>query len=182
MLSFQNIMGGKNPLDDPEDDENPDGGKKPEPTQIVSWQDALVILVIIAAIVGGYQYYQYTKRESEEIFARCALLYDGGDLVAARDCYESTWDLSYAPADKDSLRVVRLGEIEDIKVAQEFVLETVQAALSAGDSAKAIEEAQKMTSPLLLSEEDAGLWKEISGSLAVLRSETSEFPSDSLSR
>ena len=74
MLSFQNIMGGKNPLDDPEDDENPDGGKKPEPTQIVSWQDALVILVIIAAIVGGYQYYQYTKRESEEIFARCALL------------------------------------------------------------------------------------------------------------
>lgn len=159
MLSFQNIMGGKNPLDDPEDEET-EGKKKPEVKGFISWQDALVILVIIGAIVGGYQYYQYAKRTSAEIFARCALQYDGGDFVSAKACYDSTWDLSYAPAEMDSLRVVRLGAIEDMKVAQEFVLETVSAALQSGDSATAIAEAQKFTDPILLDESDTKKWEE----------------------
>ena len=44
MLSFINIMGGKNPLDDPEDEESTEGGegkKKVEVKGFMSWSNAL---------------------------------------------------------------------------------------------------------------------------------------------
>lgn len=69
MLSFINIMGKKNPLDEDDEEGSENGKKKVEISGFIGWQDALVLLVIIGAIVGGYKYYQHTKRESAELFA-----------------------------------------------------------------------------------------------------------------
>lgn len=160
MLSFINLMGGKNPLNDPEDEEE-GAEKKPTVTKIIGWQDALVIVVIIAAVFGGYKYYQYTKQESADMFARCALLFDGGDFAAARDCYDSTWNLSYAPTDMDSLRVSRLGVIQDMQSAQEYVIEEALEALSKNDTAGAIASMSRFRGPVLLSEDLAQEWKSL---------------------
>ena len=169
MLSFINIMGGKNPLDDPEDEESTEGGegkKKVEVKGFMSWSDALVLLLIIGGIIGGYKYYQYTKKKSAETFARCALLFDGGDFAVAKDCYESTWGLSYAPADLDSIRVVRLGAIEDMKVSQEYVLETTRTALQGNDTVAAIKAMKSFQGPILLNEDDAEEWKSLQTAFA----------------
>lgn len=168
MLSFINIMGGKNPLDDPEDEESTEGEgkKKVEVKGFMSWSDAIVLLVIIGGIIGGYKYYQYTKKESTETFARCALLFDGGDFIAAKDCYEGTWELSYAPAEMDSIRVVRLGAIEDMKNAQEYVLEDVRTALQKNDSAAAVSAMKKFQGPVLLNENDAAEWSALQNAFA----------------
>ena len=178
MLSFINIMGGKNPLDDPDDEESTEEGgegkKKVEVKGFMSWSDALVLLVIIGGIIGGYKYYQYTKKESAETFARCALLFDGGDFAAAKDCYEGTWELSYAPADMDSLRVVRLGAIEDMKNSQEYVLENVRAALQKNDSAAAVATMKKFQGPVLLDEDDAAEWNAFQTSFADKISESKD--------
>ena len=168
MLSFINIMGGKNPLDDPDDEESTEGEgkKKVEVKGFMSWSDALVLLVIIGGVIGGYKYYQYTKKESAETFARCALLYDGGDFSAAKDCYEATWELSYAPAEMDSIRVVRLGAIEDMKNAQEYVLETVKASLQKNDSAAAVSAMKSFQGPVLLNKDDASEWNALQSAFA----------------
>lgn len=157
MLSFINLMGGKNPLNDPEDEEE-GGEKKPTVTKIIGWQDALVIIIIIAAIFGGYKYYQHTKQESADMLARCALLFDGGAFAAARDCYDSTWNLSYTPTEMDSLRVSRLGVIQDMQSAQEFALETAMDALIKDDTAAVIAAMRTFKGPILLNEESTLEW------------------------
>lgn len=167
MLSFINIMGKKNPLDEDDGEEGSENGKKKvEISGFIGWQDALVILLIIGAIVGGYKYYQYTKQESSELFARCALLYDGGDLLAAKACYDSTWDLSYVPNDMDSLRVIRLGAIQDLQNTQEYILEDVRAALQNADTAKALSAMWEFKKPVLLSSEEASEWGTLEAAFA----------------
>ncbi len=167
MLSFINIMGKKNPLDEDDGEEGSENSKKKvEISGFIGWQDALVILLIIGAIIGGYKYYQYTKRESSESFARCALLYDGGDLLAAKACYDSTWDLSYVPNDLDSLRVIRLGAIQDLQNSQEYILEDVRAALQIADTARAFSAMREFKKPVLLSEEEAAEWGTLESAFA----------------
>ncbi len=177
MLSFINIMGKKNPLDEDDEEGSENGKKKVEISGFIGWQDALVLLVIIGAIVGGYKYYQHTKRESAELFARCALLYDGGDLLAAKTCYDSTWNLSYVPNDMDSLRVIRLGAIQDLQSTQEYILEDVRASLREADTAKALSAMRKFRKPLLLSAEDATEWNALETAFAERLSE--EVPAKS---
>ncbi len=158
MLSFINIMGKKNPDEEDEEEGSENGKKKVEVTGIIGWQDALILVVIALGIFGGYKYYQYTKEQSSELFARCALLYDGGDLLSAKACYDSTWELSYTPNEMDSLRVIRLGLIDEMKSAQEFVLEDARNALAASDTAKALSVMRTFNGPVLLSGEDARAW------------------------
>ncbi len=171
MLSFINIMGKKNPLDEDDEEGSENGKKKVEISGFIGWQDALVLLVIIGAIVGGYKYYQHTKQESAELFARCALLYDGGDLLAAKTCYDSTWNLSYVPNDMDSLRVIRLGAIQDLQSTQEYILEDVRASLREADTAKALSAMRNFRKPLLLSAEDATEWNALETAFAARLSE-----------
>lgn len=167
MLSFINIMGKKNPFDEDDGEEGSENGKKKvEISGFIGWQDVLVILVIIGAVFGGYKYYQHTKLESSELFARCALLYDGGDLLAAKACYDSTWDLSYVPNDLDSLRVIRLGAIQDLQNAQEYILEDVRSALQNADTAKALSAMRDFKKPVILSEDDASEWGTFEAALA----------------
>lgn len=167
MLSFINIMGKKNPLDEDDGEEGSENGKKKvEISGFIGWQDALVILLIVGAIIGGYKYYQYTKRESSELFARCALLYEGGDLLSAKACYDSTWGLSYVPNELDSLRVIRLGAIEDLQNTQEYILEDVRSALQNADTAKALSAMRKFEKPVLLSAEEAAEWESLETAFA----------------
>lgn len=167
MLSFINIMGKKNPLDEDDGEEGSENGKKKvEVSGFIGWQDAVVLLLIAGAIFGGYKYYQYTKRESSEFFARCALLYDGGDLLSAEACYDSTWNLSYVPNEMDSLRVIRLGAIQDLRNTQEYVLEDARTALRNGDTAKALSVMGTFKKPSLLLDEAAGEWSSLESAFA----------------
>lgn len=177
MLSFINIMGKKNPLDEDDGEEGSENGKKKvEVSGFIGWQDAVVLLAIAGAIFGGYKYYQYTKRESSEFFARCALLYDGGDLLAAEACYDSTWNLSYAPNEMDSLRVVRLGSIQDLRNSQEYVLEDAKTALRNGDTTKAVSVMGTFKKPSLLLDGAAEEWSALESAFA---DKIGKTPSDS---
>ncbi|MCK9181722.1 MAG: hypothetical protein M0P13_02415 [Fibrobacteraceae bacterium] len=162
MISFMNMMGGKNPLDDPEDDSEEGSGNKKKTTvsNFIGWQDALVLIVIAILIIGGYKYYQYTKQKSAEMFTRCAVLFDAEDYPSAKACYDSTWDLNYATPAFDSLRVLRLGFIEDMQNTQEDVFESVKRALVSHDTVAAVKAMQKFSGPVLLEKDDAEIWEE----------------------
>lgn len=162
MISFMNMMGGKNPLDDPEDDSEDGSGNKKKTTvsNFIGWQDAAVLIAIAVLVIGGYKYYQYTKQKSAEMFTRCAVLFDAEDYPSAKACYDSTWDLNYATPAFDSLRVIRLGFIEDMQNAQEDVLESVKRALVSGDTVAAVKAMQNFSGPVLLDKDDADVWNE----------------------
>jgi hypothetical protein len=161
MISFMNMN--KRPLNgEPEEDEDDSvpGEKKPVPPRaFMSWQDALVLLVIVGLCVGGYKYYQYSKQKSADTFAKCAQLYDAKNWLEAENCYDSTWKLSYVTASLDSLRSLRLGLIQDMRNAQLDVYEAADAYWNDGDSVKAIAEMEKLVLPFLLDEEKHDVWK-----------------------
>lgn len=184
MLTFIDLMGKKKNDEDPDEEES-SGREKKKLEVSVGWQDILVLVVIACAIFGAYQYYQYTKRESEEMFARCALLYDSADYASALACYDSTMDLSYVPVEMDSLRGLRIGEISDMQSAQMFVLEDVRKALGAGDTAVAVDAMKSFSGPVLLEGADAAEWDSLrsvfSERLKSAEPESSAAPADSVS-
>lgn len=165
MLTFIDLMGKKKNDDEPDSEEN-SGNEKQKVNVSVGWQDILVLALIALAIVGGYQYYQHTKRESAEMFARCALLYDGADYAAALACYDSTMELSYIPVEMDSLRGVRISAISDMLSAQQFALEDAQKALTAFDTVAAVAALRSYRGPALLTGSDAEEWNALQSTFA----------------
>ena len=144
MLSFLN---GKSPFDEAEEKleagETINGKPKMPTGPIMGWQDGVFLLVIIGLIVGGYQYYQYVKKESAETFARCNAIFEAAaeapeKYLEAEACYDSTMDLSFTNDTMDVIREERLGKIEDMRIFQKDVLEDAKYALSLKDTAKAV--------------------------------------------
>ncbi len=165
MISFMN-MGKNRPNEEPDDDDEEEGSvageKKPVPVvrSFMSWQDALVLLVIGALVFGGYKYYQYSKQHSAKTFAKCATLFDAKKWVAAEACYDSTWKLSYVPPSLDSLRSLRIGAIQDLRNIQLDIFEAAEAYWNDADSVKAIAEMSKLVPPCLLQGERLTTWKQ----------------------
>lgn len=146
-MSFS-FLNGKSPFDEAEEKleagETVNGRPKLPSAPVMGWQDGVFLLVIIAAVVGGYQYYQYAKRSSAENFARCDVLYtaaaeDAAKMIDAEACYDSTWELGFVSDSMEILRQNRLGEISDKRNAQKDLLDDAKDALADKDTAKAVE-------------------------------------------
>ena len=167
MLSFLN---GKSPFDEAEEKleagETVNGKPKMPTGPVMGWQDGVFLLVIIGLIVGGYQYYQHSKKESAETFARCNALYDAAaeapeKYLEAEACYDSTMELSFSSDTMDVMREERLGKIADMRIIQKDLLDDAKDALSAKDTAKGVEIVRNYAGPALLTGYDKSEWDEI---------------------
>ena len=167
MFSFLN---GKSPFDEAEEKleagETVNGRPKLPSAPVMGWQDGVFLLVVIALIVGGYQYYKYTKERSATMFARCDALYvaaatDVAGLPAAEACYDSTWDLGFVSDSMEVLRQNRQGQIADMRNAQKDILEDAKILIEDGDTAKAVSTLKNYAGAFLLRPADAAEWKKI---------------------
>lgn len=167
MVSFLN---GKSPFDEAEEKleagETINGRPKMPTGPIMGWQDGVFLLVIIGLIVGGYQYYQYAKKKSAEVFARCDALYqaaaeDPAKFVEVEACYDSTWDLGFVSDSMEVLRQNRQGQIADMRNAQKDILEDAKISLEDGDTAKAVASLKNYAGAQLLRPSDAAEWNKI---------------------
>ena len=169
MVSFLN---GKSPFDEAEEKleagETVNGRPKMPTGPIMGWQDGVFLLVVIALIVGGYQYYQYAKRTSAETFARCDAQYvaaqeDPSQYAVAEACYDSTWDLGFVSDSMEVLRQDRLGAISDMRNAQKDLLEDAKDILAGGDTVKAVSALKGYAGGMLLRSDDKKKWEAILG-------------------
>lgn len=167
MFSFLN---GKSPFDEAEErleaGETVNGKPKLPSAPVMGWQDGVTLLVIIAVVVGAYQYYQYAKRTSAESFAACDALYvaaqsDASKYVDMEKCYEATWDLGFVSDTLEVVRQNRLGEVEDMRAAQKDVLASANAAFDKGDTAAAVKMISEYKGAMLLYTGDKSEWDEI---------------------
>ena len=167
MVSFLN---GKSPFDEAEEKleagETVNGRPKMPTGPIMGWQDGVFLLVIVALIVGGYQYYQYAKKNSAETFARCDALYtaaaeDPTKYPEVEACYDSTWDLGFVSDSMEVLRQNRQGQIADMRNAQKDILEDAKISLEDGDTAKAVKALKDYAGAMLLRPSDAAEWNKI---------------------
>ena len=167
MFSFLN---GKSPFDEAEErleaGDTVNGKPRLPSGPIMGWQDGVFLLVIIGLIVGGYQYYQYVKRNCAETFAACDALYtaaaqDVSKYAEVETCYEATWDLAFVSDTLEVLRQNRLGEIEDLRNAQKDLLASANAALDKGDTAAATKIVTEYKGAMLLYTGDKSEWDEI---------------------
>ncbi|MBR6317866.1 MAG: hypothetical protein IKR75_05515 [Fibrobacter sp.] len=169
MFSFLN---GKSPFDVAEEKleagETVNGKPKLPPAPVMGWQDGVFLVVLIALIFGGYQYYKHTKQSSAELFARCDALYVAAEaditgLPAAEACYDSTWDLGFVSDSMEVLRQNRLGEISDKRNAMKDLLEDAKDAIALGDTAKAVGILGENKGFVLLRQDEQDEWKAIAG-------------------
>ena len=169
MFSFLN---GKSPFDVAEEKleagETVNGKPKLPPAPVMGWQDGVFLVVLIALIFGGYQYYKHTKQSSAELFARCDALYVAAEaditgLPAAEACYDSTWDLGFVSDSMEVLRQNRLGEISDKRNAMKDLLEDAKDAIALGDTAKAVGILGENKGYVLLRQDEQEEWKAIVG-------------------
>jgi len=169
MVSFLN---GKSPFDEAEEKleagETVNGRPKMPTGPIMGWQDGVFLLVVIALIVGGYQYYQYAKRTSAETFARCDALYSAAQenpdqYVVAEACYDSTWDLGFVSDSMEVLRQNRLGAISDMRTVQKDLFEDAKDALADGDTAKATSIVTGYKGGMFLRSDEKKVWNSIAG-------------------
>ena len=182
MLSFLN---GKSPFDEAEEKleagETINGKPKMPTGPIMGWQDGVFLLVIIGLIVGGYQYYQYVKKESAETFARCNAIFEAAaeapeKYLEAEACYDSTMDLSFTNDTMDVIREERLGKIEDMRIFQKDVLEDAKYALSLKDTAKAVGIIKSYAGPDLLLGYDKNDWEKIAKTEVAVVADSTETP------
>ena len=169
MFSFLN---GKSPFDVAEEKleagETVNGKPKLPPAPVMGWQDGVFLVVLIALIFGGYQYYKHTKQSSAELFARCDALYVAAEaditgLPAAEACYDSTWDLGFVSDSMEVLRQNRLGEISDKRNAMKDLLEDAKDAIALGDTAKAVGILGENKGFVRLRQDEQDEWKAIAG-------------------
>ena len=181
MVSFLN---GKSPFDEAEEKleagETVNGRPKLPVAPAMGWQDGVFLLVVVALIVGGYQYYQHAKKNSAETFARCDALYVAAATAPEKyaeveACYDSTWDLGFVSDSLEILRQNRQGEISDMRNAQKDLLEDAKDALSVKDTLKAVKILKDYGGAMLLNTGDAMEWKAI----AELQAAHSEANADS---
>ena len=167
MFSFLN---GKSPFDEAEEKleagETVNGRPKMPTGPVMGWQDGLFLLVVIGLIVGGYQYYQHSKTESAETFARCNALFDAAaeapeKYLEAEACFDSTWDLGFVSDTMEVLRQNRVGEIQDKRSAQKDLLEDAKFALSTRDTVKAVEILRGYQGAMFLRNYDKEDWDKI---------------------
>lgn len=168
-MSFS-FLNGKSPFDEAEEKleagETVNGRPKLPQAPVMGWQDGVTLLVIIAAIVGGYQYYQYSKRNSADVFARCGEIYEAAEtapakLLEAEACYDSTWNLGFVSDSMEVLRQDRLGTITDKRAAQKDMLDDAKDALDQGDTAKAVGIVTGYSGAMLLHKGEQKEWDEI---------------------
>lgn len=169
MFSFLN---GKSPFDVAEEKleagETVNGKPKLPPAPVMGWQDGVFLVVLIALIFGGYQYYKHSKQSSAEMFARCDALYVAAEaditgLPAAEACYDSTWDLGFVSDSMEVLRQNRLGEISDKRTAMKDLLEDAKDAMADGDTTKAVGLLGDIKGFVLLRQDEQDEWKAIAG-------------------
>ena len=169
MFSFLN---GKSPFDVAEEKleagETVNGKPKLPTAPVMGWQDGVFLLVVIALIFGGYQYYKHSKVTSAETFARCDALFvaaesDIAGLPAAEACYDSTWDLGFVSDSMEVLRQNRLGEISDKRTVMKDLLEDAKDAIALGDTAKAVGILGENKGYVLLRQDEQEEWKAIVG-------------------
>lgn len=169
-MSFS-FLNGKSPFDEAEEKleagETVNGRPKLPSGPIMGWQDGIFLLLIIAAVVGGYQYYQYSKKNSAETFARCDALYLAAEtspekLLEAEACYDSTWNLGFVEDTMEVLRQNRLGEISDKRTAQKDLLDDALDVLAAGDTSKAVDMIKGYSGAMLLYKGDSKEWEKLS--------------------
>lgn len=168
-MSFS-FLNGKSPFDEAEErleaGETVNGKPKMPVAPVMGWQDGVALLVIIALVIGGYQYYQYAKRTSAEAFATCETLYtaaqtDASKYVEMEKCYEDTWDLGFVSDTLEVVRQNRLGEVEDMRTAQKDLLASANAAFDKGDTAAAVKIVTEYKGAMLLYTGDQSEWDEI---------------------
>ena len=167
MFSFLN---GKSPFDEAEErleaGDTVNGKPRLPSGPIMGWQDGVFLLVIVGLIVGGYQYYQYVKRNCAETFAKCDALYvaaaqDASKYAEVETCYEATWDLAFVSDTLEVVRQNRLGEIEDLRNVQKDLLASANASLDGGDTAAAVKVVSEYKGAMLLYTGDRSEWDEI---------------------
>ena len=155
-LSFLN---GKSPFDEAEErlaaGETVNGKPKMPVAPAMGWQDGVFLLVIIALVVGGYQYYQHAKKKSADVFAACETLYaaaanDVAKYAEVETCYEATWDLGFVSDSLEVVRQKRIVEVEDMRNVQKDLYDAVNEDLTKGDSAAAMKKVLGYTGPVLL--------------------------------
>lgn len=127
--------------------------------QVGSWQDLLALLVIAGIACGIYFYFQSVKEEATKVFGECAEQFQSKNWALAESCYESTWELGYVSDSMEIERQNRLGEINDLRLAQTDNLAFALASFDEGDTVSALESFNKITSPILLRASKLEQWK-----------------------
>lgn len=164
------FLNGKSPFDEAEErleaGDTINGKPKMPKVPAMGWQDGVFLLVVIGLVVGGYQYYQYVKKNCAESFAACDALYaaaatDASKYAEVETCYEATWDLAFVSDTLEVLRQNRLGEIEDMRNAQKDLIANAKDALAKNDSATALKIVGGYKGADLLFGSDREIWDEL---------------------
>ncbi len=141
------FLNGKSPFDEAEErleaGDTINGKPKMPKAPMMGWQDGVFLVVIIALVVGGYQYYQYAKKKTAEVYGQCDALYvaaatDASKYLEAEACYKSTLDLSFTTDSLEILGQNRMVEIDSLRFLQQGVLLDAKTSLAEGDTAGAV--------------------------------------------
>lgn len=153
------FLNGKSPFDEAEErleaGETINGKPKMPKAPVMGWSDGIFVLVIIAAVVGGYQYYKYAKGKTAEVYGQCQALYeacatDATKYIEMEECYKSTLDLSFTSDSLEILGQNRLVEVDSMRFIQQGFLTDAQSLLNEGDTAGAANTLKSYKGAMLL--------------------------------
>lgn len=153
------FLNGKSPFDEAEErleaGETINGKPKMPKAPVMGWSDGIFVLVIIAAVVGGYQYYKYAKGKTAEVYGQCQALYeacatDASKYIEMEECYKSTLDLSFTSDSLEILGQNRLVEVDSMRFIQQGFLTDAKSLLNEGDTAGAANTLKSYKGAMLL--------------------------------
>ncbi|SHK70697.1 hypothetical protein [Fibrobacter sp. UWEL] len=153
------FLNGKSPFDEAEErleaGETINGKPKMPKAPVMGWSDGVFLIVIIAAVVGGYQYYKYAKNKTAEVYAQCQALYeacatDASKYIEMEECYKGTMDLSFTSDSLEILGQNRLVEVDSMRFIQQGFLTDAKSFLKDGDTTSAVKALKEYKGAMLL--------------------------------
>lgn len=153
------FLNGKSPFDEAEErleaGEVVNGKPKMPKAPVMGWTDGVFLIVIIAAVVGGYQYYKHAKSTTAEAYAKCQALYeasasDGSKYLEMEDCYKAAMELSFATDSLEILGQNRMAEVDSMRFIQQGFLVDAKSFLDVKDTASAVKSLKDYKGAMLL--------------------------------
>ncbi len=104
------------------------------PAKFIGLSDLLTLIVIAALGAGGYFYFEWAKKDSEEKLTKALEVYETGTRVEAYDAFMQLEDLQYKSDSLDSIIYEKQSVLFDISENQKILFQTIEDKLEAKDS------------------------------------------------